>query len=157
MKKTVGILVAFMMVLLVAPTTASAHGDRVQVRAHLDGDQEVVPVDTEMTGRFKVRIKHDELRFRLRVRDNSGTIVAAHIHCGAPGANGPVGVNLGVEPFSKKKGTVARGEISELGDNGCGWSSMSDVAAAIRSGGAYVNVHTLANPSGEIRGNLSVD
>ncbi|MFT7650008.1 MAG: hypothetical protein ACI8Y4_004773 [Candidatus Poriferisodalaceae bacterium] len=39
--------------------------------------------------------------------------------------------------------------------NSCGWSSADDVAAAIKMGAAYVNIHTLANPGGEIRGNLS--
>ena len=85
----------------------------------------------------------------------SGTIVAAHIHCAAPGVNGPVGLNLGVEPFTSEKGEVVRSTVTDVSSASCGWNSADDVAAAIEMGAAYVNIHTAANPGGEIRGNLS--
>lgn len=38
--------------------------------------------------------------------------------------------------------------------NGCEWTSLEEVFNAIRSGNAYTNVHTVANPGGEIRGQI---
>ena len=154
MKKLLALVTVFA-VFAIAPATASAGDDRVRARVTADGGQEATPVDTEMTGRFRVEVEDGEIEFRLRVEDNSGTIVAAHIHCAAPGVNGPVGLNLGVEPFTSEEGEVVRSTVTSLGDNGCGWTSADDVAAAIEMGAAYVNIHTLANRGGEIRGNLT--
>ena len=39
--------------------------------------------------------------------------------------------------------------------NGCGWADLADLVAAMASGDTYVNVHTLANLPGEIRGQLN--
>jgi hypothetical protein len=65
----------------------------------------------------------------------------AHIHEGAPGKNGGVAV-----PLAKN------------GDNG--WSvpagaKLSDAQyEAFKAGNLYVNVHSSANPGGEIRGQI---
>jgi hypothetical protein len=50
---------------------------------------------------------------------------------------------------------LAEGDIveTELVGPAAGMS-MADFLAAIQSGRAYVNVHTSANPPGEIRGDL---
>jgi hypothetical protein len=93
--------------------------------------------------------------FRLRVRKLRDG-VAAHIHCAPAGENGPVGVTLfSGGPVSIKKGILASGTITAPDEgNSCGWASLADVADAVSSGLAYVNVHTLANPAGEVRGQL---
>ena len=57
--------------------------------------------------------------------------------------------------FTDEEGTLAEGVLTAPdGGNGCGWADLDAVAAAIVSGGTYVNVHTLLNLGGEIRGNL---
>ena len=114
--------------------TALAHdGLELEWEADLDGGQEVPAVATDMTGE----------------------VVASHIHCAAPGANGPVGVTLFSGSFTDDDGTVAEGTISAPNDgNGCGWSDLTDVITAIAAGVAHVNVHSIAVLSGEIRANL---
>lgn len=156
MRRILAALLA-MAVVLVIPTAASADVDfKVDARAGLDGGQEVPAVDTEMTGRVSIKVRADRLKFKLRVADSSNVVVAAHVHCGVPGANGPVGVTLFNGSFTDANGVVASGRISAPDvDNGCGWADMADVAAAIQAGGAYVNVHTSGVPSGEIRGDLT--
>ncbi|MEW6403930.1 MAG: CHRD domain-containing protein [Chloroflexota bacterium] len=95
-------------------------------------------------------------------------VVAAHIHCGAAGVNGPVGVTLfmGTPGSGPVNGLLARGAITAPDPgNACGWVTLADVLAAISTGNTYVNVHTNdgvdpANtgpgdfPGGEIRGQI---
>ncbi|MGH1489362.1 MAG: CHRD domain-containing protein [Acidimicrobiales bacterium] len=143
--------------LAVLPDVASADVQFVvQADVALSGDQEATPVETEMTGRARLSINANRLRLRLTVRNNSGEVKAAHIHCAAPGSNGPVGVNLEVKPFTKANGVVATAASpTPSPDNSCGWDGLADVAQAIQAGEAYVNVHTAAHGGGEIRGDLS--
>jgi CHRD domain len=130
-----------------------------------------VPRETRAHGIAMFAMNDDgTLSFTLIVRRISN-VVAAHIHCGAPGIAGPVGVTLfhgepGGGPF---RGVLASGTISTPDDgNKCSWTSLADVAAAVAAGNAYVNVHTNdgvdpANtgpgdfPGGEIRGQLRIE
>ena len=151
-------LALFLGALLIVPGIALADS-KVKSKAGMDGSQEVGPVVTDMTGKADVKINNDELKFKLKVKNNIHDISAAHIHCAGPGVNGPVGVTLFSGSFTAAMGTLAKGTITAPNaGNGCGWASIGDVAAAVAAGGAYVNVHTTAasggTPSGEIRGDL---
>jgi hypothetical protein len=89
-------------------------------------------------------------------------------HCGAVGVNGPVGVTLFSGPGAAGvvNGTLAEGTITAADTgNGCGWTDLASVLAAIQSGDTYVNVHTNDGvappntgpgdfPGGEIRGQV---
>jgi hypothetical protein len=132
---------------------------------HLTGDEEVPPVDTQAQGQvlFRLSSDGDELHFNLTVANIEG-ITQAHIHCGAAGVNGPVTVFLfGLEPGGVSlngrlsTGTITAASVIPRPDSAeCpgGIADLDDVLAKIRAGQAYVNVHTLAHPGGEIRGQL---
>jgi hypothetical protein len=138
--------------------------------ARLSGANEVPARTTEARGRALITVNEDrtELHFRVTVRDISNVFMA-HIHCAAPGMNGPVGVTLygvgptGVGPFSGVL-VIAMKTAPDAG-NACGWTDLAAVIAAMEGGNTYVNVHTNdgkdpANtgpgdfPGGEIRGQL---
>lgn len=127
----------------------------------LTGSQEVPPNASAMRGTVDVEINNSRLKYALRVRNNTNDVFAAHIHCGPPGENKPIGVTLFAGSFTADKGLLARARVTAPDSgNMCGWTSIADVAAAIRSGNAYANVHTTAAsggiPAGEIRADLVV-
>jgi hypothetical protein len=159
------VLTAALAVLALAPT-ASAGENFV---APLSGDQEVPARDTPATGvaKFKLREDGTALLFKINVA-NIDNVVASHIHCGAVGVNGPVGVTLFTGPAA---GGVVNGTLAEAAitaadpGNACGWTDLASVLAAIQSGDTYVNVHTNDGvappntgpgdfPGGEIRGQI---
>ena len=149
---------AVAVLLALTGTVLADSGTVVESEARLDGSQEAPQVATAMTGEVEVEIEDGLLEFELLVNDNSNDIFAAHIHCGLPGANGPVGITLFFGSFTATSGIVAAGTITAPDSgNRCGWADLADVAAAIHNGNTYVNVHTTAasggTPSGEIRGN----
>lgn len=98
----------------------------------------------------------------------SSPVTQAHIHFGAGKTNGGVIVFLcgGQMPACPASGTVTgvitAGDVSVLpasnGDSvipqGIPPGDFAGLLEAIRSGDAYVNVHTANFPNGEIRGQI---
>jgi hypothetical protein len=131
--------------------------------APLSGDEEVPPVDTNATGLARFQL-HDEdaLDFMVIVA-NIDNITQAHIHCGAEGVNGPVVVFLfGLGPGVTVNGILSEGTITagdvipRLDSAMCpgGVANFDELITKMRSGETYTNVHTSANPGGEIRGQI---
>ncbi len=114
--------------------------------ARMEGGQEVPPRTTATTGHAIFHLKDEtHLDFTLNL-PNIKNVVAAHIHCASAGENGPVGVTLygpvlpgggSVNGFVVQK-TITAPDVG----NACGWADLAAVVAAMRSGNAYVNVHT---------------
>lgn len=169
MKKVYSITTAVLIVLALASMAAAPAPLLRNFVAPLSGDQEVPARDTNATGNavFHLRAGGTELDYKLIVA-NIENVFAAHIHCGAVGDNGPVGVTLfmGSPASGSVNGIIARGTITAPDPgNACGWEDFGDVLSAMRSGDTYVNVHTNdgvapANtgpgdfPGGEIRGQI---
>jgi hypothetical protein len=94
------------------------------------------------------------IRFELVVGNINGA-TGAHIHAGGPDVAGPVMVFLfnGPTTGSGFSGILASAEITRASAfNGA--FNMDSVLTRMRNGTAYVNVHTSANPGGEIRGQI---
>jgi len=140
-------------------TGAIAFADeKNEFTAKLIGSEEVSPIDTDTTGQAEFKAHDDKIEFKLQV-DKAEDVGAAHIHCGAFGFNGPVGVTLFVgPPLFSGDGTLAEGTITAPDEgNGCDWANVSDILSAMNTGDTYVNVHTKLNPDGEIRGQILPD
>ncbi len=106
----------------------------------LTGEQEVPPVITSGNGTGELKVASDgSISGSIATHGVQGTM--AHIHQGAKGANGPVIITL-----LRGEGDVwAVPPLSKL---------TADLLARYRAGGLYVNVHSDANPGGEIRTQL---
>ena len=136
---------------------------------HLSGDEEVPVRVTGAQGQaiFHVSKDGDALEYKLIVANNEN-VVAAHIHCGAAGVNGPVGVTLfmGTPGGGRVSGVLAeRLVVAPDPGNACGWTNLDAVVNALNGGNTYVNVHTNDGvappntgpgdfPGGEIRGQV---
>jgi len=109
------------------------------VKVNLTGANEVPPVKTSATGEGMISIGDDgAVSGSVATKGIQGT--AAHIHVGAAGKNGPVAV-----PFTKDGDTYKAPAGAKLN---------ADQMKAFKAGELYVNVHSAANPDGEIRGQL---
>jgi uncharacterized protein (UPF0548 family) len=126
----------------------------VALQAVLSGNQEVPAVTTTASGTVTLQINGAQDQIDATVTPSNLTnAAAAHIHVGTPGRNGPVILPLATAPFT---GTLTKTlRAADLTPQaGAGVSTFSDAVNAILGGRAYVNVHTTANPGGEIRGQV---
>ena len=169
MKKTYVTLLIVLIMLVTASIAYASPAASQNFAVPLSGREEVPPRDTNARGvaTFKLSKDGTELSYKVNVA-NIENVVAAHIHCGAAGVNGPVGVTLfmGTPGGGRIDGTLAEGTITVPDPgNGCGWADLAAVVAAMNSGNTYVNVHTNDGvaptntgpgdfPGGEIRGQV---
>jgi hypothetical protein len=129
-------------------------------KAQLSGENEVPKTESSATGEAEFTIPaNDTIKYRVNVTGISNATMA-HIHMGKAGENGDPVVDLLNTPTSKDKdtayGMIFRGNITDSSLKGAlQGKTLDDLAAAMDSGDTYVNVHTAANPDGEIRGQLS--
>ena len=158
----------------------SAHGDsgasRV-LRANLSAVKEVPAVSSAATGSFRARISADGLSFdyELDYEGLEGSVTQSHIHIGQKFASGGISVWLcktslvtvpaGVpadtpvcgEPggqISEAEGTISAEDVIGPTGQAVPAASFAELLRLIRSGLAYVNVHSTAAPTGEIRGQI---
>jgi hypothetical protein len=134
----------------------------IKIEVPLSGDNSVPPVQTSASGTALIFIEGGpngyNISFELDVT-NIVDVTAAHIHLGAKDANGPVIVPLftGPQKSGSFTGVLAKGSITEADLAGpMAGKTFADLAAAVLGGQTYVNVHTVANPKGEIRGQIIV-
>jgi hypothetical protein len=144
-------------------------GKKQEFKAKLSGAEENPPVTTETSGKAEIVFNADETKgdYELKVRKGV-RVTQSHIHCAPKGVNGPVVVFLAgfhnrgwdvdgtwVENASFTDANVmppAPGSTCPHVIN-----NLRDLAVAIRAGNTYVNVHSVANPGGEVRGQLQVE
>ena len=119
--------------------------------ANLAGVHEVGPVATPGSGMVWARLVEDANTLEVwgSFADLSGDYAASHIHLGVVGQNGGAAITLTATPDADN-----RGGSWSVGDNTFDVSGNADLVAAIKDGGAYVNVHTSAFAAGEIRGQI---
>ena len=125
--------------LAVALFTAAGVAFAADVKVSLSGANEVPPVTTSATGEGTISIADDgAVSGSVTTKGVQGT--AAHIHMAAAGKNGPV-----IVPFTKEGDTYKAAAGAKLN---------ADQMKAFKAGELYFNVHSAANPNGEIRGQL---
>ena len=137
MKKVVAIGLGTAAILL-AGCAMMSPGKSVKVT--LTGSEEVPRVATSAGGSGTITVASD-MSVSGSVTTTGLGAVAAHIHLGARGENGPVAIGL-VKTADNVWSVPAGAKFTEA------------QYAAFNAGRTYVNVHTPANKGGEIRGQL---
>lgn len=135
------IAMAFFMFAMAATTKAQMY------TAYLSGAQEVPANASTAKGYARVFINPTALTVRYTVVFSGlgSNHTAWHIHApGARGANGPVTIDFGAASGTTSGSVTATTAITQTQINN------------IRSGLAYVNVHSTGLPGGEIRGQLAL-
>lgn len=141
---TGSVLLAVLCATVSAPAFAQTY-----FTAQLSGAQEVPPVTTTGTGfgRVTLNAAQTDITVSLHYTTANGTVTMGHIHGPANvGANGPVIFNL-----SPTTG-VNTGSVI-----GMTFAITAAQVTELRNGRFYFNVHSTANPGGEIRGQLVAD
>ena len=170
MKRTHLLASLSVVALALAGTGTQSKADSAVFVAALSGGEEVPARPTRARGVATFHLSPDgtEIAYKLIVA-NIENVTASHIHKGAAGVNGPVGVFLyGPAPSGggRTDGPLAEGVITAASLGGP-WAGMTlaDLVADIEAGNAYVNVHTNDGvaptntgpgdfPGGEIRGQI---
>jgi CHRD domain len=168
MRKVLGVCTALLLLFAVAGLAAA--GENGNYSVHLNGDTEVPANASLATGQAVFKLSEDgtSLDYKLIVA-NLENPVAAHIHVGPPGVNGPVVAFLfgpAAPGGGTANGVIAEGTITAANLVGpLAGAPFSALIEALNSGTAYVNVHTNDGvppagtgpgdlPGGEIRGNF---
>jgi CHRD domain len=125
---------------------------------NLTGSEEVPPVQTNATGLAEISpytIAGDSITYTVNAT-NINDATAGHIHFGNPGENGPI-------VFTMFTYDPPRDEVLETGtitadklEGPMSGKQVSDLAFAGANGSLYMNIHTVENPNGEIRGTSTV-
>ena len=123
------------------------------------------PVSTSASGTFNAEIRDTStignrrdslaaIRFEILVSGISA-VTAGHIHAGGPSEQGPLMVALFSGPASPTptNGVLRQGDISRASTFNPPFT-LDSVLTRIRNGTAYVDLHTAAFSTGELRGHI---
>lgn len=167
MKTLLTVLFSVLWVSGVQPAQAS-----ILFEANLSGAQEVPPVASAASGSAELALNEAQNELSILIslvgldldgNQTPGTtdddVIAAHIHRGAAGTNGPVIFGF-ISPNSDTDNDLvidaAAGTIFSVWDGSEGQgTTLSAELPNLMSSGLYLNVHTPPFPGGEIRGQIT--
>ena len=157
------------LMLLLANT---AQAQLIHLKAFLDGEQEVGPVMTNASGYADLWLDTIALTLDYRIvitgldldgnqtADPNDDITGIHLHNAPAGMNGPVDFGI-ISPFHdiddlqvNALDGVVTGTWEET--DGAAFEALSLNIGELIAGNFYINVHTVAFPPGEIRGQIHV-
>jgi hypothetical protein len=141
----------FGLVLLAVPAMARAD---YYFFVSMSGAGEVPPNDEQGFGEALVIINDnlDTITVSIYFDDLTGPAIASHIHIGPPDGNGPVVLPFANFPADTDGHYEADLTADDINQNS-GYT-FDDLVQALFGGNAYMNIHTMKYPGGEIRGQI---
>jgi hypothetical protein len=145
-------------------------GGDPSIRESLSGYEETpLALSTTGNGSFRAMVseQQQEITYQLSYDALEGSVTQSHIHFGARAQTGGISVflctNLGNGPAGTQAcpaapatitGTIRPADVIGPTGQGITAGQFDELLAAIRSGTAYVNVHSTLYPGGEIRSQI---
>jgi hypothetical protein len=117
----------------------TAQAAPITIEGVATGAEENPPVNSpgSVRVRFVIDLDAKTIQYAATVNGLSqDQVVAAHLHRGAKGSNGPIVINLSLVPFTQISGTV---------------TLTDDQLADLKAGNLYFNAHSKDNPGGFAR------
>ncbi|MEM7249112.1 MAG: spondin domain-containing protein [Acidobacteriota bacterium] len=147
-------------IMKVSFAAAPAIRDDLDFVSFLKGSEQVPRVETRAIGFAHAELRGDGTTLSLDGRFFFlRNVTMAHLHLGPAGENGPVVVNLLDESVGSLRGNRFRRILSSAIQTGdltgpLQGQPLDALMQEILDGNVYINIHTRANPSGELRGQL---
>jgi hypothetical protein len=123
--------------------SAAAHAATIQLKADLKASAEVPPKDSAGMGTLTgtLNTETNEFTYHIEFSGLTGPAVAAHFH-------GPAAEGANAKPQLPIKGSPVTSPIEGKA------TLTAEQAKDLLDGKWYFNLHTAANPGGEIRGQI---
>jgi hypothetical protein len=147
---TIAALAAVGLLLLANGATRGSAADWTYNRLALTGAEENPPVSENIAGLFSGDFNATAKTFQTDLSADGGNFVAAHLHLGAKGVNGPVVAVLYNNPDGQNAFhvTVLVTPDSLVGPLKGDWDGF---VKALAEGNIYANAHTSDHPGGAMR------
>jgi Cu/Zn superoxide dismutase len=149
--------VLLFVMLAVVYTATTGFAMEHSFKAKLTPKEETKKPESKASGKATFKLSKDgtTLHYKLQVK-NIVDANAAHIHLAKKGSDGPPVAGLfASEKKGKFSGVLAEGTLTDKDLMGTlQGKTMKDLIDVFKADEAYVNVHTNANPDGEIRGQI---
>lgn len=169
MRKRTGLILATALVGALGLTALASYGvagpPKGSLKAkRMSGYLEVPSVSTSGKGTIEMRIRNgSRMEYKLTYSGLSSNASAAHIHFAQPGVTGGVAAFLcggGGKPAcpataGSVSGTIVPADVLAVVGQGIAAGEFGELAAAMKAGFTYANVHTTGFPGGELRGQIS--
>jgi len=170
MRKRTGLILALALAGALALTALASYGTAGPPKGNLkskrmSGYLEVPSVSTTGRGTIEARIRNsNRIDYKLTYSLLSGGNASqAHIHFAQPGVDGGIAAYLcggGGKPACPAtagtvSGTILAADVLAVGGQGIAAGEFAELAAAMKAGFTYANVHNASFPDGEIRGQIS--
>jgi len=153
--------------LMVGVSSLLAEDDGNKFKAKLIGFRETPSILSNGTGTFIASLDRGgtSISYTERFSGLSSSVTVSHIHFAEPGVAGMFFVFLcggGSKPpcpaaGGTVTGTITAADVLAVPEQGITGGDFSDLLRILKSGNAYVNVHTVNHLGGEIRGQVKVD
>ena len=153
-----GVVVTMVASLVFGVTGTSAQAQTIRLTAALSGANETPGVLTGAFGKASLTLDTatGTLTWNIDVFNLPSGINNAHFHVGGPAMEGPRVVPIGFTPNQSNDfnltGSATASNLIVRGDQGI--RSWDDFMQALEGGQIYVNICTIANGDGEIRGQV---
>ncbi len=152
-------------VLCFSVVTVASDDDVTVLTASLRGADEVPAINSNGSATFRAVIHEDgTITFTETFKNLTSDAIFSHIHFGEVHVAGGVMIFLcgGIKPACPAaasgsfSGTIAPSDVVGPTTQGVTPGDLASALRAIRQGAAYVNLHSMKFPGGEIRGQVIV-